>query len=89
MNSADPINTVGSVLTRRFKDVGDIVRVDRGIWGLKEWYPNRTFRATKQIAAEIDIEVDLGIDKPAVAAMDRQTSEPEPPSEQSGADLLE
>lgn len=44
MGSNDPINTVGSVLTRRFNEVGDIVRVDRGIWGLKEWYPNRTFK---------------------------------------------
>jgi len=27
MQSADPINTVGAVLTRRFKRQGDIVRV--------------------------------------------------------------
>lgn len=44
MNSADPVNTVGSVLTRRFNQVGDIVKVARGTWGLKEWYPNRTFK---------------------------------------------
>lgn len=44
MQSKDPINTVGSVLTRRFNDVGDIVRVGRGIWGLAEWYPNRNFK---------------------------------------------
>jgi len=30
--------------TRRFEKVGDIVRVGRGIWGLKEWYPNRSFK---------------------------------------------
>lgn len=44
MNSADPINTVGSVLTRRFNTVGDIVKVGRGVWGLQEWYPNRSFK---------------------------------------------
>jgi hypothetical protein len=46
MNSVDPKNTIGSVLTRRFNDVGDIVRVDRGTWGLKDWYPGRTFKTT-------------------------------------------
>ena len=40
----DPLNVVGSVLTRRFNDVGDVVKVGRGIWGLKEWYPGRNFK---------------------------------------------
>ncbi len=44
LNSADPLNTVGSVLTRRFHQVGDIVRIGRGVWGLQEWYPNRSFK---------------------------------------------
>jgi hypothetical protein len=44
LTSADPINTVSAVLGRRFDKVGDIVRVERGTWGLKEWYPNRSFR---------------------------------------------
>lgn len=42
----DHQNIVGSTLTRRFQHVGDVVRVDRGVWGLKEWYPNRTFKAS-------------------------------------------
>lgn len=46
MNSSDPVNTVGSVLTRRFNNVGDVVKVARGTWGLKEWYPNRTFKSS-------------------------------------------
>jgi HB1, ASXL, restriction endonuclease HTH domain len=42
--AVDPLNTVGAVLSRRFHDVGDIVRVARGTWGLKEWYPeDQTF----------------------------------------------
>jgi len=45
MNSKEPANTIGSVLTRRFQDVGDVVGVGRGTWGLKEWYPNRSFKA--------------------------------------------
>jgi hypothetical protein len=47
MNSAEPANTIGSVLTRRFNEVGDIVKVGRGTWGLKEWYPNRSFKKDK------------------------------------------
>ena len=31
-------------MTRRFIQVGDIVKVGRGIWGLKEWYPNWSFK---------------------------------------------
>ena len=36
-------NTVGSILNRRQKNVGDIVTVKRGTWGLKEWYRGRNF----------------------------------------------
>ena len=36
-------NTVGSILNRRQKNVGDIVSVKRGTWGLKEWYRGRNF----------------------------------------------
>ena len=44
MNSKEPANTIGSVLTRRMAEVSDVVRVGRGTWGLKEWYPNRSFK---------------------------------------------
>ncbi len=44
LNSKDVVNTVGAVLTRRANDVGDIVKVGRGTWGLKEWYPGRSFK---------------------------------------------
>jgi DNA-directed RNA polymerase delta subunit len=44
MNSKEPANTIGSVLTRRMTEVGDVVRVGRGTWGLKEWYPGRSFK---------------------------------------------
>lgn len=43
LTANDPLNTIGAVLSRRFNEVGDIVRVDRGTWGLKEWYPGRNF----------------------------------------------
>lgn len=55
MNSKEPANTIGSVLTRRMAEVGDVVRVGRGTWGLKEWYPGRSFKtkdATKDDASE-------------------------------------
>ena len=44
MNSVDPINTVGSVLTGRANVVGDIVKVGRGVWGLASWYPGRSLK---------------------------------------------
>lgn len=51
LTGADPLNVVGSVLTRRFGQVGDVVRVARGTWGLKEWYPNRNFKPAVKVAA--------------------------------------
>jgi hypothetical protein len=44
LRSKDPVNTVGAVLTRRSLEVGDIVKIGRGVWGLKEWYPGRSFK---------------------------------------------
>lgn len=41
MNSAEPANTVSSVLHRAWESGSDVVRVGRGMWGLKEWYPGR------------------------------------------------
>ena len=52
LNSKDWVNTIGAVLTRRANDVGDIVKVERGTWGLKEWYPNRSFKKEKEAAKE-------------------------------------
>lgn len=46
LTSADKVNTVGSILLRRFQNSGDIVRVARGVWGLQEWYPGRKFPKT-------------------------------------------
>lgn len=53
LTSAEPINVINSVLTRRFAQVGDIVRVDRGQWGLQQWYPGRSFKK-KVKGAEMD-----------------------------------
>lgn len=50
LNSQEPLNTVGSVMNRRFIQVGDVVRVARGTWGLKEWYPNRSFKPKGEAA---------------------------------------
>jgi hypothetical protein len=50
LNSKDWVNTIGAVLTRRANDVGDIGKVERGTWGLKEWYPNRSFKKDKEEA---------------------------------------
>jgi hypothetical protein len=44
LTSQEPANVIGSVLTRRFNQIGDVVKVGRGIWGLKEWYPGRSFK---------------------------------------------
>lgn len=53
LNSKDVVNTIGAVLSRRAVEVGDLVKVDRGTWGLKEWYPGRSFNKPKS-AAPID-----------------------------------
>jgi hypothetical protein len=37
LKSANPANTIGAVLMRRWKGEGDIVRVGRGTWALPEW----------------------------------------------------
>ncbi len=57
LTGADPLNVVGSVLTRRFNQVGDVVRVARGTWGLKEWYPGRNFKLTGKVV-EIEPSAD-------------------------------
>lgn len=51
LTSKEPANVIGSVLTRRFNDVGDVVKIGRGIWGLKEWYPGRNFKPANKAAA--------------------------------------
>lgn len=35
-----PANTVGSILHRQAKTVGDIISVGRGMWALASWYSN-------------------------------------------------
>lgn len=64
LRSDDTINTIGAVLTRRYKDVGDIVKVGRGTWGLREWYPHTSFRR-KEDGSAADREIIR--EKPSVA----------------------
>lgn len=52
LTSKDPMNVVNSVLNRRFMQVGDVVRVERGTWGLKIWYPGRNFNKTKAASGD-------------------------------------
>lgn len=91
LNSADPTNTVGSVVTRRFNNVGDIVRVGRGLWGLPEWYPGRTFArkpATKGLAAvsaEADTEAEHTTSTPAVGGLSQGSSTSAPRGHAYGA----
>lgn len=60
LQSTDAANTVGSVLTRRFQQVGDIVKVGRGLWGLREWSPHIRY---KPKASEDDAEGDKPADQ--------------------------
>jgi hypothetical protein len=41
--------TVYNILTRRQRQVGDIVNM-KGDWGLAEWYPNHRFKTSKEEA---------------------------------------
>ena len=58
LSSKDPGNVVNSVLYRRFQSVGDIVRVERGTWGLKSWYPGRNFKTKIATNGKVDVEAD-------------------------------
>jgi len=63
LTSADPSNTIGTVMTRRFKEVGDVVKIGPGIWGLKEWYPNRNFKKAEAKAVPADSDpLDIALD---------------------------
>jgi HB1, ASXL, restriction endonuclease HTH domain len=66
LNSAEPVNVVGSILNRRASTQGDIVRVGK-TWGLAEWYPNAgRFQRQKKRGSEIPLpkeESDSGDDE--------------------------
>lgn len=70
LNSKDWVNTIGAVLTRRADTIGDIVKVERGTWGLKEWYPNRSFKKDKDAKSVVEenalkaISEAIGSDSP-------------------------
>jgi hypothetical protein len=75
MNSKEPANTIGSVLTRRMSEVGDVVRVGRGVWGLKEWYPGRSFK--KEAREEMKEEsADTAETKPDTEPVRRKRGRP-------------
>ena len=73
LTGADPLNVVSSVLTRRFNNVGDVVRVARGTWGLKDWYPGRNFKPTGKLSSvttgpapnDTEFVSDIGLDREA------------------------
>lgn len=60
LTSTDKTNTVGSILLRRFYNVGDLVRVGRGRWGLQEWYPGRKFPKGKGDKGDEQQENEVG-----------------------------
>jgi len=69
LNSKEPANTIGSVLSRRQAEVGDVVKVGRGTWGLKEWYPNRSFKkAGGESRESTKADTDLGLLEPEPTA---------------------
>jgi len=70
MQSAEPANTVGSVLTRRFNSHGDIVKVGRGTWGLSEWYPGRSFKKKSPKIGPAAAERDDTFDVPEIDPLD-------------------
>lgn len=77
LTATDKNNTVGSILLRRFYQNGDLVRVNRGEWGLQEWYPGRKFPGAKSKAGE-NGEADTATQK---------GPEPDNQAEQEGGDF--
>lgn len=78
LTSADKINTVGSVLLRRFNTVGDIVRVARGLWGLQEWYPGRKFPGSKSKNGDVSKGEDAEQDE--AEGGNKDSTEPSKPT---------
>lgn len=70
LSGSNKTNTVGSILNRRQKQVGDVVSPKRGCWGLKEWYPGRNFGKKPTDNGSDENREDVS-----------GTSEPAPPSE--------
>lgn len=62
-------NIVGSVLTRRFQQTGDIVRVSRGMWGLQEWYPHKVFKPHVKDSGEAPKPDPTGTESPSEPAV--------------------
>lgn len=84
LQSAEPANTIGSVLTRRANEVGDVVRIGRGTWGLKEWYPGRNFnkkdKAENGDKGEVkEAEIPEPPAPPSLPASAGPTFQPPPP----------
>lgn len=75
LTSKDPVNVVNSVLNRRFQSAGDIVRVERGTWGLKVWYPGRNFKTKNG-------DKEVAQDAKSSSASDEPLEEGNVPSEQ-------
>ena len=55
MRSTNKIDLINSILTRRFQVAGDIVKVSRGVWGLREWHPNIRYKAKDGEEAAEDV----------------------------------
>lgn len=53
ISSVDPNNTIGSALTRRSNKVGDIVRFQKNLWGLREWYQAGGVDTQGEAASEV------------------------------------
>jgi HB1, ASXL, restriction endonuclease HTH domain len=51
-----PSNSIGTVLHRLSRPGKDVVSVSRGVWGLKEWYPNRFKKEARSESDEKDDE---------------------------------
>ena len=88
-SSESPINTVGSVLNRDFKNGGEIVSVGRGTWGLAEWHPRlRKKRPRNGSAPTLDEIVDAAVDESA-ESVGLKPTEPEQKNEKPKAKTLD
>ena len=47
-NNETFLNTLGATLSRSDAKNGPLVRVSRGMWGLRDWYANKSSRASSE-----------------------------------------
>ena len=64
LEATNKLNSLSSMLSRRERNVGDVVRLGRGKWGLREWYTTDDSTAPEPPAAPSALALPPSSDQP-------------------------